>query len=35
MPHVLRRLQAAVARDPEINLAEQFPMNYPQRLIEK
>lgn len=32
--HVLKMLQAAVTKDPEINLAEQFPAEYPQRLME-
>ena len=32
--HVLKKLQAAVAKDPEVNLAEQFPMEYSQRLME-
>jgi hypothetical protein len=32
--HVLKKLQAAVTKDPEINLAEQFPAEYPQRLME-
>jgi hypothetical protein len=32
--HVLKKLQAAVIKDPEINLAEQFPLEYPQRLTE-
>ncbi|KAJ6180593.1 hypothetical protein N7519_011054 [Penicillium mononematosum] len=32
--HVLKWLQAAVAKDPEINLAEQFPFEYPQRLMD-
>ena len=32
--HVLKKLQAAVAEDPEINLAEQFPAEYSQRLME-
>jgi hypothetical protein len=32
--HILKKLQAAVMKDPEINLAEQFPQEYPQRLME-
>ncbi|KXG52957.1 uncharacterized protein PGRI_000070 [Penicillium griseofulvum] len=32
--HVLKKLQAAVTKDPETNLAEQFPAEYPQRLME-
>lgn len=32
--HILKKLQAAVTKDPEINLAEQFPAEYPQRLME-
>ncbi|CAG8088628.1 unnamed protein product [Penicillium nalgiovense] len=32
--HILKKLQAAVMKDPEINLAEQFPPEYPQRLME-
>jgi uncharacterized protein YfeS len=32
--HVLKRLQAAVIRNPEINLAEQFPTEYVERLME-
>jgi hypothetical protein len=32
--HVLKKLQIAVKNDPEINLVEQFPTDYPQRLVE-
>lgn len=32
--HLLKKLQIAVKNDPEINLAEQFPLDYPQRLAE-
>jgi hypothetical protein len=32
--HTLKKLQAAVMKDPEINLAEQFPLEYSQRLME-
>ncbi|OQD79057.1 hypothetical protein PENANT_c064G03412 [Penicillium antarcticum] len=32
--HVLKKLQIAVKKDPEIDLAEQFPTDYPQRLVE-
>lgn len=32
--HILKRLQAAVTKDPEVNLAEQFPADYSKRLIE-
>ena len=30
--YILKRLQAAVTKDPEINLAEQFPADYSERL---
>ncbi|KAJ6109646.1 hypothetical protein N7486_001881 [Penicillium sp. IBT 16267x] len=32
--HILKRLQAAVTKDPEINLAEQLPTEYLQHLME-
>ncbi|KAJ5159281.1 uncharacterized protein N7500_008932 [Penicillium coprophilum] len=32
--HVLKKLQAAVTEDPEINLTEQFPTEYAKRLLE-
>ncbi|KAJ5927968.1 hypothetical protein N7466_006924 [Penicillium verhagenii] len=32
--HVLKKLQAALVQDPEINLAEQFPAAYVNRLLE-
>ncbi|KAJ5146105.1 uncharacterized protein N7515_000669 [Penicillium bovifimosum] len=31
----LKKLQAAIKKDPEINLAEQFPMGYQERLMAK
>lgn len=31
--HTLKKLQAAVTKDPEIDLTEQFPWEYPRRLM--
>ena len=32
--HMLKRLQAALSKDPEVNLAEKFPADYSTRLME-